>query len=275
LEQLTTGTDNIAIGLGAASGQYGLTTGTGNVMLGIISGPSCITGSNNTFLGYNTLMYGATYIVGSIALGANARITGNNQLMVTPNITQFNIPGLTASTGTGAGTILEFDLAGNVLPMAGTYKTVAAIDTAIAAINVPNFFWFTDPTLSGNTENISNPIPWGSIVYGNPANLNTTQMWTCPTAWLWQFTFSIFCQNYSGYPGWNLYQNGTIVTMIEQASNGAQLLTSVGPFITPAKAGNTFQWKLQFVDDSSPPLVVSGPGNFWQGLMIAPGYTAT
>jgi len=54
-----------------------------------------------------------------------------------------------------------------------------------------------------------------------------------------------------------------IVTLIEQASNGAQWLTSAGLFITPAKAGVTFQWKLQFVDDSSPPVVVSGPGNFW------------
>jgi len=90
LEQLTIRTNNIAIGLGAASGQYGLTTGSGNVMLGVNSGLSCITGSNNTFLGYNTLMYGATYIVESIALGANARITGYNQLMValmSPNST--------------------------------------------------------------------------------------------------------------------------------------------------------------------------------------------
>jgi len=79
----------------------------------------------------------ASYILGSIALGAGAGITGYNQLMVAPNITQFNIPGLTALTGTGAGTILEFDLASNVLPTAGTYKTVAAIDTAIAAINAP------------------------------------------------------------------------------------------------------------------------------------------
>jgi len=103
----------------------------------------------------------------------------------------------------------------------------------------------------------------------------TTGIWTCPTAGLWQFTLSIFCQVYTGYPSWNLYQNGTVVTLIEQASNGAQWLTSVGPFITPAKAGNTFQWKFQFVDDSSPPVVVNGPGCFRQGLMIAPGYTAS
>jgi len=66
-----------------------------------------VTGSNNTFLGYNTLMYGASYIVGSIALGANARITGYNQLMVAPNVTQFNISSLIASTETSVGTILE------------------------------------------------------------------------------------------------------------------------------------------------------------------------
>jgi len=91
LEQLTTGTNNIAIGSGAASGQYGLTTGSGNVMLGINSGLSCVTGSNNIFLGYS-------YIIGSIASGANARITGYNQLMVYPNITQFNIPSLRLAT---------------------------------------------------------------------------------------------------------------------------------------------------------------------------------
>jgi hypothetical protein len=55
LSQLTTGANNIAIGLGAASGKYGLTTGSGNVMLGINSGPGCVVG-NNTFLGYNTSM---------------------------------------------------------------------------------------------------------------------------------------------------------------------------------------------------------------------------
>jgi len=105
LSQLTTGTDNIAIGLGAASGKYDLNTGSGNVMLGVNSGPSCVTGSNNTFLGYNTLMYGASYIVGSIALGAGAKVTGYYQFKVASNVTQFNIPGLTPLTGTCMGTI--------------------------------------------------------------------------------------------------------------------------------------------------------------------------
>jgi len=237
LTQLTSGTDNVAIGLGAASSKYDLTTGTGNVMLGINSGPSCVTGSNNTFLGYNTSMYGANYIVGSIALGANARITGYNQLMVAPNVTQFNIPSL---TGTSAGTILEFDLDGNMLPTAGTYKTVAAIDTAIAAINAPNYSWFTAPTLSG-TENNFTPIPWGSIVYCNPANLDiTTGMWTCPAAGLWQFTFSIFYEGYLGYPSWSLYQNGKGIALIEQPSNGTQYIASLGIFISLATHSNGY-----------------------------------
>jgi hypothetical protein len=77
-----------------------------------------------------------------------------------------------------------------------TYKTVSAIDTVIGSINAPNYFWFTAPTLSG-TENNFNPIPWGSIVYGNLDT--TTGMWTCPAAGLWQFTFFIFYEGYSGH----------------------------------------------------------------------------
>jgi len=70
-------------------------------------------GSNNTFLGSNTgFKPGITYYSSSIALGAGATITSSNQLMVASNnVTAFNMAGLTPSTGTGAGTILEFDLA--------------------------------------------------------------------------------------------------------------------------------------------------------------------
>jgi len=51
---LTTGSNNLTIGNGAAGGQYGLTTGSNNVMLGAYSGPGCITSNNKTFLRYNT-----------------------------------------------------------------------------------------------------------------------------------------------------------------------------------------------------------------------------
>jgi len=57
---LTTGTDNVTIGPGAAGGQYGLTTGSNNVMLVANSGQGCMTSSNNTS------MYGANYIVAQL-----------------------------------------------------------------------------------------------------------------------------------------------------------------------------------------------------------------
>ena len=57
---LTTGTNNVAVGNGAAGGIYGIQTGSGNVMLGYNTGAGCQTGSNNTFLGSNTSMYGLT-----------------------------------------------------------------------------------------------------------------------------------------------------------------------------------------------------------------------
>jgi len=60
---------------------------------------------------------------GSIALGSGVVISNNNQLMVASIITSFNISGPTTSTGTGEGTILEFDSAGNIIPSAGTYNT--------------------------------------------------------------------------------------------------------------------------------------------------------
>jgi len=162
LNYLSTGTNNTAVGNTSRGGQYGIMTGSNNV-IGAGSGESCENRSNNTFLGTNTaLTAGQTLFSDSIALGASAVISNSNQLMVTSNVNLFNMAGLATSTGTGTGTILEFDLAGNVLPTAGTYKTVASIDTVIAAINAPNYFWFTNPTLSGtettSSSTIYNPI---------------------------------------------------------------------------------------------------------------------
>jgi len=51
-------------------------------MVGYNSGGGCVSGSNNTFLGANTQLSGATYDVGSIALGSGATINKENQLMV-------------------------------------------------------------------------------------------------------------------------------------------------------------------------------------------------
>jgi len=119
LTQVTTGTSNTAVSTSASGPPYSITTGSGNVMLGANSGGSCMDGSNKTFLRYNTgFKAGITYYSSSIALGTSA-ITNYNQLMVTSNITAFNMAGLATSTGTGVGTILEFDSAGNMLPTEG------------------------------------------------------------------------------------------------------------------------------------------------------------
>jgi len=89
LTQVTSGTDNTAIGNAASGPPYSITTGSGNVMLGANSGGSCLNGSNNTFLGSNTgFKPGITYYSSSIALSSSATITSPNQLMVAPNFTQ-------------------------------------------------------------------------------------------------------------------------------------------------------------------------------------------
>jgi len=60
--------------------------------------------------------------------------------------------GLAASTGTGAGTILEFDLTGNILPSAGTYNSVSKIDSALSVMKSYIFF-----TYSGGVFNYTIP----------------------------------------------------------------------------------------------------------------------
>jgi len=177
LNQVTIGTSNTAFGSGTGGAPYGVTTGSGNVMVGAGAGNSCSNGSNNTFLGSNTAFRpGVGYYNGSIALGAGAVITNFNQLMVATNFTAFNMAGLAASTGTSAGTILEFDSEGNILPMAGTNKTVLDIDTAITSINAPNYFWFTSLTLSG-TRPPPQP-PSTTLSHGVVYCMAALQTWT-------------------------------------------------------------------------------------------------
>jgi len=181
-------------------------------MVGANSGKGCITGNKNTFLGYNTSML-ASYVLGSIALGAGTTINGYNQFMVAPNTTQFNILGLTPSTGTGTGTILEFDLAGNILPMAGTYKTVSAIDTAIAAINLPYAMsWATNSeyTYNGSTSVQALAI-WDTLSFGNSANMATKTTWTCPAVGPWHIaaTFGFSMDTSDQACLFRLYHNGS------------------------------------------------------------------
>lgn len=81
---------DIAIGIAALRS---ITTGDGNVGLGHRSGYYTNTGNNNTFIGRETGPgYGNGTVTGSIALGAYAVPTGNNQFVV-------------GSTGVNAGTV--------------------------------------------------------------------------------------------------------------------------------------------------------------------------
>jgi len=159
LQDLTTRNQNTALGDGASTSAYGLTTGSGNVMVGYNSGGGCVTGSNNTFLGANTQLSGATYDVGSIALGAGATINKENQLMVASNVTSFNISGLTASTGTGEGTILDFDSSGYIIPSAGTLNSVSKIDSAVSTLQS---YTISDETNFGVGPDVLNQLTTGT-----------------------------------------------------------------------------------------------------------------
>jgi len=85
--------------------------------------------------------------------------------MVASNVTSFNISGLTPSTGSREGTILEFDSSDNIIPSAGTYNTVSKIDTELSS-------------LQSNTSDITTLLSGGTVFtalgsYNVPSNVTT------------------------------------------------------------------------------------------------------
>jgi len=132
--------------------------------------------------------------------------------MVAPNITAFNMTGLAPSTGTSAGTILEFDSAGNILPMAGTYKTVSAINTAIASIDAPYAMsWAANSEYTYYGNSSVQPLAiWDTLNFGNSSNMATKTTWTCPAACLWHIAAMFgFYMNTNDVPcSFWLYHNG-------------------------------------------------------------------
>jgi len=169
-QELTTGTQNTAIGNAATRGPYKLTTGSGNVMVGDNSGATCENGLNDTFLDTNTKLYpGEQLISDFIALGAGAVISNYNQLKVASNVTTFNISGLTPSTGSGEGTILEFDSSGNITPSAGTCNAISKIDTEPSSLQ---------SSVTTNTSDITTLLSEGTVFtttgsYVVPSNATT------------------------------------------------------------------------------------------------------
>jgi len=107
--------------------------------------------------------------------------------VVASNITSFIIPGLTASTGTGAGTILEFNSSGNIIPSTGTYNMVSKIDSAISTIKNNYIFFTYDGGVSNYTvpdginlisiEAAGGGAPGNSAINSGATNENGATIW--------------------------------------------------------------------------------------------------
>jgi len=281
---LTTGTKNTALGNGASGGTYGLTTGNNNVMVGFNAGGGCEQGSNNTFLSANTQFTGGTYMNGSIGLGEGAIVSGYNQFMVASNITSFNISRLTASTGTGEGTILEFDSSGNIIPSAGTYNTVSSIDKIIATINAPYAMsWTAANEYTFDSSSTPQVLAiWDTITFGNSANMASASTWTCPAAGLWNISasYGISMTVTNGYVQVQLYHNGsstfftTFWVNVGYAGDG--IVKNIESILLNLAVGDTLEWYVTTYGYTAK--IGGGTSNggttMFNAVRIAPGYTA-
>jgi len=147
---------------------------------------------------------------------------------------------------------LEFDLAGKVLPTAGTYKTVLAIDTAIAAINAP--YTMSRAANSEYSYDRSTAIPalaiWDTVSFGNSANMATKTTWACPATGLWHIAaMSSFIMNTNDQPcTFQLYHNGSEVWHFTAWYNNSAepegITTQCESIFLNLATGNTLEWYL-------------------------------
>ena len=96
-----TGSFNTAVGDNSLDTN---TTGSNNTALGADAGFTNLTGSNNTFLGYNTDISGNVVYNHSTALGADAKISASNQIVLGTASDSVLIRGPLSVTGTITGT---------------------------------------------------------------------------------------------------------------------------------------------------------------------------
>jgi len=182
-------------------------------------------------------------------LGAGATITKENQLMIASNVAFFNISGLVPSTGSGEGTILEFDSSGNIIPLGGTYNMVSKIDTAIVDTNAPYAMsWAANDEYTYDSSQAL--AIWDTLNFGNSANMATKSTWTFPAAGLWHiaatFSFSI---NTNDVPcSFHLYHNGTEVwyfTALYNISTATEgITTQCKSIFLNLAASDTLEWFL-------------------------------
>jgi len=133
------------------------------------------------------------------------------------NVLLFNMARLAASTCMGTGNVLEYDSASNILPRAGTYKTVLAIDTTITSIITPNAMsWKSSTATTFSSSASQQPIIWDTFVFGNSAIWALATTWTCLAAGLWNISasYGISLSIANGYVQIQLYKNGSPTFLI-------------------------------------------------------------
>jgi len=220
-----TGTQNTVVGNWEDALPYTITSGSNNTFIGYNTGKSCEQGSNNTFVGNNIqLTPGQSLFTGSIGLGSGVVINNSDQFVVASNVTSFIIPGLTASTGTGEGTILEFDSSGYIIPSAGTYNTVSKIDTAISALQNNSSVSTSGPfvpTFSSEVNCTAASVNLGFSYYGEDF-YNLYMVFTVDVTGL---SVSSFSFNVSGIPG--EYNTDFTPTAIVSVSGSTSLYHNV------------------------------------------------
>jgi len=148
--------------------------------------------------------------------------------MVALNITSFNISGLTASTGSGEGTILEFDSSGNIIPSAGTYNTVSKIDTIISTIQgqLPTKIIFT------TTSTDPPDVTWTVLAGVNSITIEASGSGAPGTPAIATSTLGV----YQGGGGGSSGQVGNITIPVAE---GMELTISLGAVSPP---GNTIAY---------------------------------
>jgi len=192
--------------------------------------------------------------------------------------------GLAASTETGAGTLLEFDAAGNILPKAGTYKTVSAIDTVIASIDAPYAMsWNLGTATTFDSGDSPQLIAiWNVLVFGNSANMASASTWTCPAAGLWNISasFGLSLSVTNGFVQVQLYHNGSSTFFTTFWANvgtvGNGIVKNIESILLNLAAGDTLEWYVSVYGYNA--MIGGGTSNggtiMFNAVRLAPGYTA-
>jgi len=146
----TAGNENVT--LGHQSGYFN--TGSGNTYVGYQSGYYNRDGSYNTYVGYNTGGSSNTNFSNSTAIGANATITANNQIVIGTSTNTVKIPGALQLQGAFSGDVSFNDklFVNKAVQLNSTLRvaksaSLAALDVS-GNLNIQNQLLATNTTTS-------------------------------------------------------------------------------------------------------------------------------